>query len=57
MPTYEYRCHGCDYTVDVIKSFTDDTPEKCRSCHAVMVKVITAPPAIFRGTGWGKDGQ
>lgn len=57
MPTYEYYCDECDTEIQIAKSFDDaERAEQCAVCRVVLRRVYTAPPAIFRGTGWGKDG-
>lgn len=53
MPTYEFKCNTCGLSIDVYFSFQDKQEPKCTHCNDLMTKVITAPPAHFKGGGWG----
>lgn len=64
MPKYDYKCQGCGYTEEVEHSINADTSMMALSscwgetyghCSGGMRKVFSATPAVFRGTGWGKD--
>jgi putative FmdB family regulatory protein len=56
MPTYDYTCRVCDHTSEVTRSFITEDPEP-QHCGQDMKRIYAATPAIFKGTGWGKDGQ
>ena len=55
MPTYEFKCNDCGTTTTEIFKFHENHIVECDQCMKVMNKIISAPPAVFRGTGWGKD--
>lgn len=56
MPHYEYRCKKCSTYLIMKQDFNDETVPNCPTCQALMSKMYTATPAIFRGTGWAKNG-
>jgi putative FmdB family regulatory protein len=53
MPFYEFNCEQCNLSIDVYFNFTDNQEPKCTHCDTLMVKVIQATPAVFKGGGWG----
>jgi putative FmdB family regulatory protein len=53
MPIHDFRCQSCNRTVEIKLGFDEVSTEKC--CGVLMEKVFMAIPAIFKGTGWGKD--
>jgi putative FmdB family regulatory protein len=53
MPMHDFKCLSCNRTTEIRLGFDEVSTEKC--CGVMMEKVITAIPAIFKGTGWGKD--
>ena len=55
MPIYEFRCDTDKTKVEIQQGFHDNTIPNCPLCGKEMRKVISATPAIFRGTGWGKQ--
>jgi predicted nucleic acid-binding Zn ribbon protein len=56
MPNYEYECPGEEIAIVVELPMDHKTPN-CQVCGAIMRRVYTAVPAIFKGSGWaGKHG-
>ena len=56
MPKYEYQCPGDDEVIEIEFPITAMPKNvKCKTCGAVMNRIYTATPAIFKGTGWGKN--
>jgi putative FmdB family regulatory protein len=56
MPKYEYQCPGDDEIIEIEFPITAMPKNvKCKTCGAVMNRIYTATPAIFKGTGWGKN--
>ena len=53
MPMHDLKCQSCNRMVEIRLGFDEVSMEKC--CGILMEKVITPIPAIFKGTGWGKD--
>jgi putative FmdB family regulatory protein len=45
-PIYDYRCPECNITIDVLRSFKDETSVRCSVCEHRMEKVpsIPSPP-------------
>jgi len=53
MPTYDYRCDGCEITASEQRSIADrDNPATCNICRQVMWRVLTAPAIKFKGSGF-----
>ena len=52
MPTYEYACRGCDRSLEVVQSFSDDPLTTCEECGGELRKVFSAAGLIFKGSGW-----
>jgi len=56
MPNYEYECPGEEIAIVMELPMDHKTPN-CQVCGAIMRRVYTAVPAIFKGNGWaGKRG-
>jgi putative FmdB family regulatory protein len=55
-PIYEFKCPVCSTNAEV-KAAVDESIvyPSCQYCLISMDRVWTAPPAHFKGTGWGKD--
>ena len=53
MPIHDFRCQSCNRMIEIRLGFDEVSMEKC--CGILMEKVIAPIPAIFKGTGWGKD--
>ncbi len=55
MPTYEYRCKGCDHELEVVQAFTDDALTTCPACGTEQLrKVFGAVGISFKGSGFYK---
>jgi putative FmdB family regulatory protein len=53
MPLYEYKCHSCGKTFEVIQKFSDAPLTTHSECGGGPVeKLISAPSFQFKGTGW-----
>jgi len=53
MPTYEYKCLGCDRRFDVFQSMTADPLTECDVCHGQLKRLIGAGAGIiFKGSGF-----
>ena len=53
MPLYEYKCHSCGKTFEVIQKFSDAPLTTHAECGSGPVeKLISAPSFQFKGTGW-----
>lgn len=53
MPLYEYKCHSCGETFEVIQKFSDAPLEVHPKCGKGPVERLISPPALqFKGTGW-----
>lgn len=49
--TYEYHCHPCSKSFDVVKSHRQmDEPEKCPHCETVAVRAFVPSRVHFIGT-------
>jgi putative FmdB family regulatory protein len=54
MPTYEYRCEGCDRTFEIVQSFTDEPLTTCEACTGHLRKVYAPVGIVFKGSGFYK---
>ena len=54
MPTYEYRCDGCEHEFELFQSMTDRVKRKCPECGEPKLKRLIGPGAavIFKGSGF-----
>lgn len=62
MPLYEYRCHSCGKTIEVIQRFSDAPLTVHEDCGGQLEKLISASVLKFKGKGWyvndyGKGGH
>jgi len=60
MPTYTYRCSGCDNTFEKVLCLAEfDEPQDCPECGpeaGPAKRVITAVGFVLKGDGWsGKN--
>lgn len=55
MPTYEYKCLGCEDHFEVICSI-HETPEAPECCGKIE-RVFSPFGVSFKGTGWGGSKQ
>jgi putative FmdB family regulatory protein len=54
MPIYDYECIVCGQTQELEHSMSA-VGNPVLHCSTPMIRVFAATPAIFKGTGWGKD--
>lgn len=53
MPTYSYRCKGCNNEFEVKQRMTDDPIRICPNCGGHVVKLIGKDVGIsFKGSGF-----
>lgn len=52
MPLYEYRCHSCGKTIEVIQKFSDEPLKVHADCGGDLEKLISRSALQFKGTGW-----
>ena len=56
MPTYDYYCKKCELTLEVVKSFSDESEVKCQKCNGIMERKISGGEHIvYRGSGWARN--
>lgn len=50
MPIYEYRCHDCEGTFDVLTSFAErDRAQVCPTCESTQTRVLVSTFASLGG--------
>jgi len=55
--TYEYECSNDSERVILTRSMTDDEIiPYCDTCSDPMIRIYTAPPVKFNGTGFYSNG-
>ena len=52
MPTYEYRCSSCNHQYEKREGFDAPSQQRCPKCRKTAVRVIQAPPILFKGSGF-----
>lgn len=54
MPTYEYKCSGCEKVIEVFQSITSKPIKKCPECGKLKLKRMLGVGAglIFKGSGF-----
>lgn len=54
MPTYDYRCKGCEHTWEEFQSITAEPTKKCPECGKRKAERVIGPGAgiIFKGSGF-----
>ncbi len=53
MPTYTYKCNGCDHKFEQQQKITDEPLVDCPACNETKLKrVITGSSFILKGDGW-----
>lgn len=57
MPTYEYKCTGCDNLV-VLNRKVDERDEEvtCDKCGNTSSRIYNSPSIQFKGTGFYSTG-
>ena len=52
MPLYDYRCHKCGETFEVMQKFSDAPLTVHEGCGGGLEKLLSAPALQFKGSGW-----
>jgi putative FmdB family regulatory protein len=52
MPLYEYSCHNCGETFEVMQKFSDPPLTIHEGCGGEVERLICAPALQFKGSGW-----
>jgi putative FmdB family regulatory protein len=52
MPLYEYNCHRCGKTFEVIQKFSDTPLSVHEGCGGEVERLISVSALQFKGTGW-----
>ena len=52
VPTYDFKCKSCGTITEV----TSNLPIPCELCGETMIRIWTANPVHFKGTGFYKTG-
>ena len=52
MPIYEYRCHQCGKTFEVIQKFSDQPLAVHEDCGGELERLISPSAFQFKGSGW-----
>ena len=54
MPTYDYRCNGCDHRFELFQSMKDSPKRKCPECgrNALERLIGLGGGIIFKGGGF-----
>jgi len=53
VPTYDYRCEA-GHRYEKRESFGSPTTHPCERCGKPAQRQLSAPPIVFKGTGWYK---
>ncbi len=53
MPTYDYKCTGCNYTFEIFQQMTAEPLKNCPKCGSKLKRIIgTGAGPIFKGSGF-----
>ncbi len=52
MPLYEYSCHKCGRTFEVLQKFSDEPLKVHDECGGEVERLISPPAFQFKGSGW-----
>jgi putative FmdB family regulatory protein len=52
MPLYDYRCHKCGVTFEVLQKFADEPLQIHDDCGGEVERLISPSALQFKGTGW-----
>ena len=52
MPLYDYRCHKCGETFEVMQKFSDAPLTVHEGCGGEVEKLLSPPALQFKGSGW-----
>ncbi len=52
MPLYEYKCHTCGKTIEVLQKFSDEPLTIHEGCGGDVERLISASAFHLKGSGW-----
>lgn len=54
MPTYDYKCSGCDHAFELFQHITENPIKKCPVCKRLKAKRVigSGSAVIFKGSGF-----
>ena len=52
LPLYEYQCRKCGHRFEKIQKFVNAPLRKCPECGGAVERLLSAPAAHFKGSGW-----
>ena len=52
MPLYEYKCKKCGHRFERIQTYSAEDAKECPVCHGEVERLISAPAAHFKGSGF-----
>jgi putative FmdB family regulatory protein len=52
MPLYEYKCHKCGKTIEVLQKFSDEPLRTHEDCGGEVERLISASAFHLKGSGW-----
>lgn len=52
MPIYEYGCHKCGKTTEIMQKFSDQPLSRCPSCGGKVSKIMSNCSFQLKGSGW-----
>lgn len=52
MPIYEYKCHQCKKTYELVQRISDPEAKTCIYCGGSVGKLISLSTFHLKGTGW-----
>ena len=54
MPTYGYQCSACGKSYEKREGFDAPARQKCQFCGKPAIRILYAPPIVFKGSGFYK---
>ncbi|HKD10282.1 MAG TPA: zinc ribbon domain-containing protein [Bryobacteraceae bacterium] len=52
MPLYEYKCHSCGKTFEVLQKFSDEPVKVHEGCGGDVERLISRSAFQLKGSGW-----
>jgi putative FmdB family regulatory protein len=52
MPLYEYKCHSCGKTFEVLQKFSDEPVKVHEECGGEVERLISRSAFQLKGSGW-----
>ena len=52
MPSYKYRCSGCDDVFEIVQKITEVPLSVCEKCGESIQRLIQSVGIIFNGPGF-----